>query len=66
MVSWAHPSPQQKWQIDRFSRFSAAHGCDQRTDKHTDHETSATGRIFAPRACDVAANNAVKLVAYQT
>jgi len=39
MVPWAHPSPQPKRYLDRFSRFSEAHQCDRLTDRSTDHAT---------------------------
>ena len=43
----AHPSPQPKQHLDRFSRFCRAHGRVQQTDRLTDHATSvAIGRIF--------------------
>jgi len=32
VVPWAHPSPQPKWHLDRFSRFCRAHHCDSLTD----------------------------------
>jgi len=34
VVHRVHPSPQPKQHLDRFSRFSTAPGCDQRTRRH--------------------------------
>jgi len=36
MVPWADPCPQPERHLDRFSRFSTAHGCDEQTDRQTD------------------------------
>ena len=36
MVSWAHPRPQPKWHLDRFSRFCRAHYCHRQIDRPTD------------------------------
>jgi len=34
---WAHPSPQPKRHVDRFSRFCRAHNRDRPTGRQTDH-----------------------------
>ena len=40
MVShWAHPIPQSKRNIDRFSHFCRAHDCDRQKDRPTDRPT---------------------------
>ena len=39
MIPWAHPSPQPKRYVDRFTRFRAR-VCVQRTDTKIDHATS--------------------------
>jgi len=39
MVPWAHPNPQPKRHLDRFSRFCGAYYCDRSTDRPTDHAT---------------------------
>jgi len=48
MVPWAHPSPQPKWHLNRFSRFCRAHYCDWPTNRPTDHDTRSVtlGRIY--------------------
>jgi len=33
MLPWAHPSPQPKRHLDRFSRFRRAYDCDRPTDR---------------------------------
>jgi len=33
---WAHPSPQLKQHLDRFSHFCSVGDCDRRTDRQTD------------------------------
>jgi len=38
-VPWAHPGPQPKPHLDRFSRFCKAHYCDRPPDRPTDHAT---------------------------
>jgi len=43
-IPWAHPSPQPKWHLDRFSRFCRAHWCDRPTDHAT--RSITTGRIY--------------------
>jgi len=41
-----------KRHINRFIRFCRAHGCDQQTDRRTNHATPLrTGRIFADCVC---------------
>jgi len=42
--SWAHPSPQPKRHLDRFSRFCMAHECDRPTDRPTDRQITLLGR----------------------
>ena len=37
MVHWAHPSPERKWQLDRFSRFCRA---DRLTERQKDRQTT--------------------------
>ena len=37
VVHWAHPSPERKWQLDRFSRFCRA---DRLTERQTDRQTT--------------------------
>jgi len=39
MVPWAHPSPQPKWHLDRFSHFCRAHNRDRQTNQPSDHAT---------------------------
>jgi len=41
VVPWTHPSPQPKWHLNQFSRFSRAHLCDRETDRPTDHATGS-------------------------
>ena len=36
MIPWTHRSLRHKRHLDRFSRFSTAHGCDQPIHRHTD------------------------------
>jgi len=35
MLPWAHPSPQPKRRLDRFSRFYGAPYCDRQRDQQT-------------------------------
>ena len=48
MAPWAHPSPQPKRHLDRFSCFCRADDRDRPTDRQTDHATPriTTGRIY--------------------
>ena len=53
MVLWAHPSPQPKEHLDRFSRFCTAHDRDRQTaDRSTDRQTTTRSitisRIYVP------------------
>ena len=41
--SLAHPNPQPKRHLDRFSHFCMAHNCDRLTDRQTDHTTLSVG-----------------------
>jgi len=58
MVPWAHPSPQPKRHLDRFSRFCRAHKCDRQTDRQTDHATRSLtiDRIYV-RSTAIRSNN---------
>ena len=59
MVPRARPSPHPIRHLDRFNLILllTAHGYVQRTDTHTEHETSVTiRRIFVSCASDTAKN----------
>jgi len=47
VVHWVHPSPERKWQLDRFSSFfqdSLVWQTDRATDRPTDHATRTMRR----------------------
>jgi len=41
----AHPNPELKMQLDRFSRFCRAHWCDRLTERQTDRQTTLLGAM---------------------
>jgi len=53
MIPWAHPRPQPKRHLVRFSRFCRAHHCHRQTDRQTDHATPSLtiGRIYVVLRC---------------
>jgi len=40
VVHLAHPCPEPKWQLDRFSRFCWTRSCDRLTERQTDRQTT--------------------------
>jgi len=53
MVHWAHPTPQPKRHLDRFSRFCRARSQLWHTDRQTEHATRSVtiGRIYIAVQC---------------
>ena len=43
MIPWAHPNPQPKWHLDRFSHFCRAYYCGRLTDRPTDRPHYTVG-----------------------
>jgi len=66
-VPWAHPGPQPKRHLDRFSRFCRAHYCDRLPDRPTDHATRSVtiGRIGVCMRTARQPNNTILLLLFE-